>query len=117
LTAGTAVDPRVDMVPVATTLNTGTAAQNADWVGPFNTNAGTPPSFNVYEGATATAELFGIITGDPMVELTKLVLNPGQDAFAFIGNGQPLVPEPATLSLLGSGLLGLAMARWRRKTD
>jgi hypothetical protein len=115
VTAGAAIDTRIDVVPIATTENTGTAAQNADWVGPFNTNSGTPPSFNVYEGATATAELFGTITGDPIVELTKLVLNPGQDEFAFIGDGQPLVPEPATASLLGPGLLGLAMAYWRRR--
>jgi hypothetical protein len=101
------VDPLHLSIPIVTTSNTGTDLQNADWVGPFGTPA--PLSFNVLEGFSADAELYGMIVGDPQFQPLFLVTT---DPNAFIGNGRPVgIPEPASLSLVLPGLLGLIRRR------
>lgn len=100
-------------VPIVTTANTGTALQNADWVGPFGTSK--PLTFNVLEGFNADAELWGKIIGDPDFVPTLLVTT---DPNAFIGNGQPVgLPEPASLILVMSAFAAFGFAGVRsRKT-
>jgi hypothetical protein len=102
-------------VPIVTTANTGTNLQNADWVGPFGTSK--PLTFNVLEGFSADAELYGKIVGDPQFVPTLLVTD---DPNAFIGNGQPVgLPEPASLGLVMSAFaaFGFAGARSRRSRN
>ena len=71
-----------------------------------------PVSFNVFEGATASAYLFGAIVGDPNLTITGIQLGPGQENNGFIGHGQPSIPDTAsTLSLMGLALLALAATR------
>jgi hypothetical protein len=110
------ITPFVLNVPIITTANTGTRSQNADWVGPISTTSGNV-SFNVYEGMTATADLYGTILSDPYLQLTGLALDSGQSANGFIGNGEPVpVPEPASFLLLGVGLIGLSLTRLGRRS-
>lgn len=109
-TATDVATPLSIFVNIVTTANTGTAAQNADWVGPF----GTPQTltFNVYEEQTATAELWGKFVGDPQFQPTLLV---STSPNGFIGNGQwvQAAPEPGGLAIVPLGLGVLVWARRR----
>jgi hypothetical protein len=95
---------------IRTTSNTGTPEQNADYLD-FTTQLGTvaPVSFNVLEGETATAILWGQIVGDPFLFATGLTLDPNSVGKGFVGNGLPddPVPAPLPLALLALGLLGM----------
>ena len=90
---------------IVTTANLGVAGSEAHDADFISLSGLANQTFNVFEGAYASAELYGYITGDPVLHLTSIVLNPGQEANGFIGNGQP-VPEPTSLAL---GLVGIGV--------
>jgi hypothetical protein len=95
---------------IRTTNNTGTPDQNADFLD-FTTQLGTvaPVSFNVLEGETATAIVWGQIVGDPFLFATGLTLDPNSVGKGFVGTGLPddPVPAPLPIALLVFGLLGM----------
>lgn len=103
-----AIDPAVTQVGILTTLNGDVDPfRDADFVS-FDV---LPLTFHVFEGATATADLFGYIHGDPQVVISGISLPPGQPGFLAP------VPEPGTYALIltGLALLGLVARRQRRK--
>ena len=94
----------VSQLTIYTTTNDALSdKQNADFI----TISGlADKSLNVYENHGATAELWGNIVGDPVLGLTDITLDAGQDGNGFIGNGQLITPEPSSLALLGTAALG-----------
>jgi len=101
-------------IAFVTTNNTGTDAQNADFV---DFRPTLPNTFNVLEGATAIADLYGHIIGDPQIGLDLITLDPlSPPGAGFIGTGVPTVPtpEPASLAVLASALTLAGMVRRRR---
>ena len=106
-TVGGSVDPGIAHLGFIATQN-GTGSESAD--ADFVTFDVFPVTFNVFEGQTATAELFGTIVGDPFLSVTGIQLNPGQENNGFIGHGQPSVPDSSgTLGLMAIALAVLAM--------
>ena len=104
------VNPLIAHVKLVTTNNTGTAAQNADFIG-FDI---FPNTFNVLEGVTSSANLIGKINGDPNIALTDIALTDPNDPNGFIGQGRPL-PEPASLALFGLAAIVTGAVRLRGK--
>jgi hypothetical protein len=71
-------------------------------------------------GVGETVDLYGTFSVDPNLTLTSVEEAPGQDptTSGSLGTDPPLaVPEPASLALFGSGLVGLAMLRARERRD
>jgi len=75
-------------------------------------------------GADVIAGLVGVIPGTTNLEVlisgldpfNKITISATQEAFEFAIGVPVNVPEPASLALLGMGLLGLGYAARRRKT-
>jgi len=94
-----AIDPSVAQLTLLATVNGGVDPfLDADFV----TFDVLPLAFHVFEGATATADLFGSIHGDPHLVISGISLPDGQPGFLAS------VPEPGTYALVltGLGLLG-----------
>jgi hypothetical protein len=87
------VTPSVSNLKILTTVNGGVDPfADADFVS-FDR---FPTTFNVFEGAEATATLIGQIVGDPQVQLDGITLAP-DDPSGFLGRGQgSAVPEPGS---------------------
>jgi hypothetical protein len=111
LSGGGVVDPKVAAGELWGTLNANDPAnpnRDADFVYfPF-----LLVSFNVLEGSTSTANVYGRIVGDPYLEVTRLEAT---DANGYVGNGPAdfVVPEPSAWTLLGAGLVSLFVLRRR----
>jgi hypothetical protein len=70
-------------------------------------------SFDVLEGKTATADIYGEVVGDPQLVLTGIVATSPD---GFIGNGAAdFAPEPGTFGILMAGLGGLLLLRSRAR--
>ena len=110
LSAGGIVDPKTTAAELWTTANSGPAnnPRDADLV--YFASDGI--SFNVLEGGSASASVYGTIVGDPYLVFTRLEPN---DANGYIGAGPGdfLIPEPATWTLLGAGLGSLLLLKRR----
>jgi len=110
LSAGGTVDPKTTAAELWTTANSGPAnnPRDADLVYFPSDDI----SFNVLEGASASASVYGSIVGDPYLVFTRLQPN---DANGYIGGGPDdfLIPEPATWTLLGAGLASVFLLKRR----
>ena len=108
------ITPEVSHISILSTTNgnvdaSGAPDQFAD--ADFATFDTFSVSFNVFEGAEATATLRGAILGDPQLKLQAITLPPN-DPNGFLGTGQgSSIPEPGSAVLMGLGLAGLALIR------
>ena len=113
-----AISPAVAQGTIVATENGGVSPkQDADYLA-FDVFSVT---FNVYEGATATADIFGQIVGDPQLQIDTIQLAPGQGGNGFLGNGRPpSAPDTGSticlLSLALAALVGASRLRSIRLT-
>jgi hypothetical protein len=104
-TLGGSIDPAVSNLGFIATQNRQPPPNTLKVDADFITFDVFPVTFNVFEGASASADLFGMIVGDPSLTITGIQLNPGQENNGFIGQGQPSIPDTgSTLCLLGLAL-------------
>jgi hypothetical protein len=103
----------VSSVSIYTTVNGGVSAfLDADSV----TLSPSTTFYNVYEGASATAILYGSIIGDPELHFNSIALAPNQGGNGFLSPGLPALPEPSGLSLAALAVAAvLGRRRFRRK--
>jgi hypothetical protein len=85
-----------------------------------NPGPGDAPVFsaNLFGGGTATAAFFGLPPENGIPALYSPTVLPGADyqlLYAF-SPGAAAVPEPGTVMLLGTGVIGLLGLRYRRAT-
>lgn len=80
-----------------TSTDIGVSESGSDPIGFSLQLTGTGTAYGDFTWATAMANTFGSV-------------NTGQ---TFTGGGQQPIPEPSTLLLLGSGLTGLSLWRWK----
>lgn len=94
---------RIEAVTTASAATTG--------AGNFAYKAGTASAF--LSNASAPPEMSFCVSGDNSCTATNFALN---GAFAVtLSQSNPGVPEPATMAILGSGLVGLGWSRRRAK--
>lgn len=86
---------------------------NAAWNADFVYFIAEDVSFNVLEGATAKADLWGMIVGDPTLEFTKLEVTTPATGYIASGPSDYGIPAPGTLVLLGIALASLGVSRLR----
>jgi hypothetical protein len=97
------------------TQNTGISPdRDSDWV--QGIIPGSPSiSLNAFERATVSGIVFGRIVGDPMLEVTNIMLAPGQTGNGFVGNGINDIPKTpdtgTTFWLFAIGLAAVALIR------
>ena len=107
LSTGGVTDPLVSAMNIVTTNNTGLSpARDSDFIG----FSDFPETFNVYEGATSSIELFGHIVGDPQLKFDSIVVSAVATDAGFIGHGVGGIPEPAAWMFMILGFFGLGGA-------
>lgn len=109
----TSIDALPAQLDLNTTSNSGLCDMcDSDFIS-FRLPVELDQTLNVFEGHTASFILYGSIVGDPTIQLTDLVLVPGETG-GFVGDG-PGTPEPGSLVLFGGGLAGMAILNRLRK--
>jgi hypothetical protein len=104
--AGGPVDPFTANFEIFTTLNGFGDAWDADFV-QIN-GLPTTTTLHAFEGKLVSANLYGAIFGDPMLQFTRFELQAGQEQNGLIGNGPLQAPIPEPSAILGWSLLGLS---------